>query len=119
MPKRQLIAMPSSQGEDILPCHPTPVLERLLADTPSTREVSKTPHMRVMMRECECMFIVIQVQFSYLAIVKLFWAQEITKGSTFILIVSASTFASAHRFVRGGNMAVEPNMIISVVYASW
>lgn len=37
---------------------------------------------------------------------------------TLILMVSARTFASAHRFVLGGKIAGDPNMITSVSYAS-
>jgi hypothetical protein len=37
---------------------------------------------------------------------------------TLILIESARTFASAHRFVRGASIAAELNIPISVVYAS-
>lgn len=35
------------------------------------------------------------------------------------LIQSARTLASAHRLVRGGRIAVEPNMICNAEYASW
>ena len=38
---------------------------------------------------------------------------------TFTFMASARTLASAHRLVRGGRIAVDPNMIMSVVYASW
>lgn len=38
---------------------------------------------------------------------------------TFRLMQSARTFASAQRFVRGGRIAVEPNMITKLEYASW
>jgi len=41
------------------------------------------------------------------------------KIKTLIFIQSARTFASAQRFVRGGRIAVEPNMIMSISYASW
>ena len=34
-------------------------------------------------------------------------------------MVSASTFASAHRFVRGANVAAELNIVVNEAYESW
>ena len=39
-------------------------------------------------------------------------------STTFILIQSANTFASAHRFVRGGKIAVDDSMTNKAAYES-
>ena len=112
------------KGKDnILPRKPAPELERLLADAPSAREVCELAHVAVLVRKRERVLVVVQVELhdlSACAETSIVCAKRTrARERTLILMQSASTFASAHRFVRGGNMAVEPNMIIRVAYASW
>ena len=76
--------------------------------------------MEVVIRQRERVLIVVQVELCDLrARMSILRHLFPSVGLTLKLMVSASTLASAHRLVRGGKMAVDPNMIIRVVYASW
>ncbi len=60
------------------------------------------------------MLVVVHVQLHDLQeISEIYTVGRIQDSCTLTLIQSASTFASAQRFVRGGRMAMDPNMIAS------
>lgn len=72
------------------------------------------------MSKSERVFIVVQVQFSNLkrSTSRIVVKMEAKKINTLMLIQSARTFASAHLLVRGGRIAVDPNMTTRVLCAS-
>ena len=79
--------------------------------------------MLVELVECEGVFAIIEVEFADLYDRELILEENKKKtvcyeGSTLTLIQSARTFASAHLFVLGGKIVVEPNICISIVIAS-
>ena len=102
-----------------LPCHPTPKLEGFFTYAPPTGEVAEQPDVGIVMSQCERVFVVIQIQFSNLeSFISHTVAETDRRMCTLILIQSARTFASAHLLVRGGRIAVDPNMTTSMLCAS-
>lgn len=103
----------------LLPCDPAPELESIFANSPPSGEVTELPHVDCMLRECQRVFIVVQVEFADLRAPLRTYATRHTKViRTLILMQSAKTLASAHLFVLGGKIAVDPNIITSVEYES-
>jgi len=63
------------------------------------------------------MFVVVQVEFAYLPVVRSQNSSAIRVG-TLMSMQSARTLASAQRLVRGGNVVIDENMSSKAEYAS-